>query len=42
MNNRSIYNMDAMDDPSDFRHWEDLQEEQEDIIEELIGGTGFV
>lgn len=42
MDKNNISNIDAMDDPSDFRTWEDLEEEQEELLEELIGGTEFV
>lgn len=33
--------IDEMDDPSDFRKWKDLEEEKEELLEELIGGSGF-
>lgn len=39
MDNQNITDLDIIDDPSDFRNWEDLEEEQEDILETLIGGT---
>jgi len=34
-------NIDALDDPSSFRKWKDLEEEKEGLIEELIGGSEF-
>lgn len=42
MKHQSIYNLDEMDDPSEFRNWKDLESEQESMLEELIGGTGLV
>jgi hypothetical protein len=37
----NIANIDAMDDPSDMRKWKDLEEEEEELLEELIGGADF-
>jgi len=42
MDKNKMTTIDAMDDPSDFRRWKDLEEEQEELLEEVIGGTGFV
>ncbi|MHA6261445.1 DNA-binding protein [Sporosarcina sp. CAU 1771] len=42
MAKNKINNIDAVDDPSDFRKWEDLEEEQEELLEELIEGSEFV
>lgn len=42
MDHRNIDYMDEMDDPSDFRSWQDLEGEEMNILEELIGGKGFV
>lgn len=39
---QGITHMDVMDDPSDFRNWEDLENEQENILDEMIGGEGHV
>lgn len=33
--------IDALDDPSNFRKWRDLEEEKKDLIKELIGGSDF-
>ena len=41
MSKNKINNIDAMDDPSDFRKWEDLEEEYEELLEGLIGGSEF-
>ena len=41
MDKYNVNSIDVMDDPSDFRKWEDLEEEQEELLEELIGGTEF-
>lgn len=38
MRSQGIIDIDMMDDPSDFRNWEDLENEQEDIVERLIEG----
>src|SRR5699024_575015 len=38
MRNQGIIDIDMRDDPSDFRNWEDLENEQEDIVERLIEG----
>lgn len=32
-------NLDAMDDPADFRKWKDLVKEHDQLLNELIGGT---
>ncbi|MGM8366805.1 helix-turn-helix domain-containing protein [Virgibacillus sp. W0181] len=37
----NIGDLDALDDPSDFRNWKDLEEEKEELLEELIGGSSF-
>src|SRR5699024_5713389 len=37
-----IDHIDAMDDPSSFCNWSDLEEEYNDLLEELIGGSKFV
>lgn len=39
MVSQGITYLDTMNDPSDFRNWQDLEEEQENIIREVIGGT---
>lgn len=36
-----IDDIDALDDPSDFRKWKDLEEEKDELIKELIGGSEF-
>lgn len=36
-----IDNIDAMDDPSSFRKWSDLEDEYNELLEELIGGSKF-
>lgn len=38
MDKYNIKNIDMMDDPADFRTWEDLEVEETKILEELIGG----
>lgn len=38
---RGIINLDAFDDPAPFREWMDLEEEHEELLEELIGGSRF-
>ncbi len=37
-----VEDIDAMDDPSDIRRWQDLEVEKEELIEEMIGGSEFV
>lgn len=39
MDKYKISNIDVMDDPSDFRKWEDLEKEQDKLLNKLIGGT---
>lgn len=36
-----IVDIDTIDDPSDFRKWKDLEEEKNEVIQELIGGSEF-
>lgn len=38
MNKQNISDLDAVDDPSELRHWEDIEEEREEILEKLIKG----
>lgn len=37
-----INDIDAMDDPSHFREWNDLEEEYRELLDELTGGSTFV
>lgn len=41
MDKYNIDHIDEMDDPSNFRRWIDLEEEEKELLEELIRGTGF-
>jgi len=38
MTRYKIDNMDAMDDPSHFREWNDLEEEYRELLDGLTGG----
>lgn len=42
MINLAITNLDTLDDPSTFRNWKDLEEEYDELLEELIGGSRLV
>ena len=35
---QNISDLDTVDDPSELRNWEDLEEEREEILEKLIEG----
>ena len=39
INKLNVSHLDALDDPSILRHWQDLEEEQDDLLKELIGGS---
>ncbi|WP_217587554.1 hypothetical protein [Lentibacillus saliphilus] len=34
-----IDDLDALDDPSDYRKWSNLEEEKKELLNELIGGS---
>jgi len=39
--NNKIDDIDSLDDPSDIRKWKDLEQEKEELLDKMIGGSDF-